>query len=83
MTNGRFESVKHRVLVSSGKRRISMMYFGAPTLDTRIAPLPQLVDATKGSDCKYRAFTWSEYKKAAYASRLSDCRLDLFKRQPH
>ncbi|KAL8139076.1 hypothetical protein V2J09_005077 [Rumex salicifolius] len=85
MTNGRFESVKHRVMSSTGERRMSTVYFGAPPLNARISPLKQLEEATKtntnGSECKYKTFTWSEYKKAAYALRLGDCRLNLFKRQ--
>ncbi|KAL8142657.1 hypothetical protein V2J09_015689 [Rumex salicifolius] len=80
MANGRFESIKHRVVVNMEKRRMSMMYFGAPPLDALITPLPHLLKPAK---TKYKLFTWSEYKKATYASRLSDCRLNLFKRQTH
>lgn len=78
MTNGRFRSVKHRVLANGFKSRLSMIYFGGPSLTQKIAPLPSLV---KGNEILlYREFTWFEYKKSAYATRLSDNRLGKFER---
>ncbi|XP_047306758.1 gibberellin 2-beta-dioxygenase 1-like [Impatiens glandulifera] len=78
MTNGRFKSVKHRVVADNRKSRVSMIYFGGPPLSEKIAPLPSLM---KGSeDSLYKEFTWFEYKKSAYTSRLSDNRLCLFEK---
>ncbi|KAI3916335.1 hypothetical protein MKW98_004776 [Papaver atlanticum] len=77
LTNGRFSSVKHRVLTNSNKStRMSMIYFGTPPLHACISPIPELVTPQKPS--QYRPFTWAEYKKATYALRLSDQRLNLF-----
>ncbi|CAN6872306.1 hypothetical protein Bca4012_076787 [Brassica carinata] len=80
MTNGRFKSVKHRVLADTRKSRVSMIYFGGPTLSQKITPLPSLVP--KQEDWLYKEFTWSQYKSSAYKSKLGDYRLGLFERQP-
>ncbi|KAI3414837.1 Fe2OG dioxygenase domain-containing protein [Psidium guajava] len=77
MTNGRFRSVRHRVLANSSKSRVSMIYFGGPPLSERIAPLPCLMT---GKESLYKEFTWFEYKKAAYNTRLADNRLEHFQR---
>ncbi|XP_030444533.1 gibberellin 2-beta-dioxygenase 1-like [Syzygium oleosum] len=77
MTNGRFRSVRHRVLANSSKSRVSMIYFGGPPLSEKIAPLPCLM---KGKESLYKEFTWFEYKKSAFATRLADNRLEHFQR---
>ncbi|XP_022981800.1 gibberellin 2-beta-dioxygenase 1-like [Cucurbita maxima] len=77
MTNGRFKSVKHRVLTNRLKSRVSMIYFGGPPLSEKIAPLPSLM---KGEESLYKEFTWFEYKRSAYNSRLADNRLVHFER---
>ncbi|WZZ10353.1 hypothetical protein YC2023_096274 [Brassica napus] len=73
MTNGRFKSVKHRVLADTRRSRVSMIYFGGPPLSQKIAPLPCLVP--KQEDWLYKEFTWSQYKSSAYKSKLGDYRL--------
>ncbi|XP_010919848.1 gibberellin 2-beta-dioxygenase 3 [Elaeis guineensis] len=78
MTNGRFKSVKHRVLANGMKSRVSMIYFGGPPQTEKIAPLTQLMG--EGEQSLYREFTWGEYKKAAYKSRLADNRLGQFEK---
>ncbi|XWS27444.1 hypothetical protein CRYUN_Cryun26dG0115800 [Craigia yunnanensis] len=77
MTNGRFKSVKHRVLANSVKSRLSMIYFGGPPLSEKIVPFPSLI---RGEQSLYKEFTWFEYKKSAYNSRLADNRLMPFER---
>ncbi|KAL8507839.1 hypothetical protein ACS0TY_018395 [Phlomoides rotata] len=78
MTNGRFKSVRHRVVANSTKSRLSMIYFGGPPLSEKIAPLPSLMQGEE--DSLYKEFTWFEYKKSAYKSRLADNRLGLFEK---
>ncbi|XP_062161366.1 gibberellin 2-beta-dioxygenase isoform X1 [Alnus glutinosa] len=78
MSNGRFKSVTHRVLADHAKPRISMIYFGGPPLSEKIAPLPSLVG--EGEESLYQEFTWCEYKRSAYKSRLGDYRLGVFEK---
>jgi gibberellin 2-oxidase len=82
MTNGKFRSVKHRVMVSeseaTGERaRLSMIYFGGPAPRERIVPVPELMG--EGEETLYRSFTWGEYKAAACNSKLGDPRLNPFR----
>ncbi|XP_010274796.1 PREDICTED: gibberellin 2-beta-dioxygenase-like [Nelumbo nucifera] len=79
MTNGRFKSVRHRVLANSFKSRVSMIYFGGPPLSERIVPLAALME--EGEESLYKEFTWCEYKKTAYKSRLAENRLGHFLRK--
>ncbi|KAE8679064.1 Gibberellin 2-beta-dioxygenase 1 [Hibiscus syriacus] len=78
MTNGRFKSVKHRVMANSVKSRLSMIYFCGPPLSEKIAPLPCLMKGDQQS--LYKEFTWFEYKRSAYTSRLADNRLMHFEK---
>ncbi|KAJ8458536.1 hypothetical protein OPV22_031462 [Ensete ventricosum] len=78
LTNGRFKSARHRVLNNGSKSRVSMIYFFGPPPAEKIAPLPQLMG--EGEQSKYKEFTWGEYKKAAYKSRLGDNRLGQFEK---
>ncbi|XP_062179590.1 gibberellin 2-beta-dioxygenase 3-like [Phragmites australis] len=77
LTNGRFRSVKHRVVAPEGTQsRLSVIYFGGPAPSQRIGPLPQVM--RDGEQSLYREFTWGEYKRAAYKTRLGDHRLGPF-----
>ncbi|XP_077252301.1 gibberellin 2-beta-dioxygenase 1-like [Tasmannia lanceolata] len=78
LTNGRFRSVKHRVLANSLKSRVSMIYFGAPALKEKIEPLPMLMKTEEES--LYKEFTWREYKNIVYKSSLADERLCFFEK---
>ncbi|KAI4366024.1 hypothetical protein MLD38_021953 [Melastoma candidum] len=77
MTNGRFKSVRHRVVTNGRESRLSTIYFGGPPLSEKIAPLPSLLMKGKESSL-YKEFTWFEYKSSAYNSRLADNRLENF-----
>ncbi|XP_059311773.1 gibberellin 2-beta-dioxygenase 2 [Lycium ferocissimum] len=79
LTNGRFTSVRHRVLaMNSWKTRMSMMYFAAPALNAWINAPPQINNILLTHNI-YRPFTWGEFKQTVYSLRLADSRLDHFK----
>jgi gibberellin 2-oxidase len=80
MTNGRFKSVKHRVLAESVISRVSMIYFGGPPPNEKIKALSGLME--EGKESMYKEFTWSEYKNSAYKTRLGDNRLVFFEKYP-
>ncbi|CAL9105741.1 unnamed protein product [Musa textilis] len=78
LTNGRFRSVRHRVLANGSKSRVSMVYFGGPPSGERLAPLPLLM--AEGEQSLYREFTWCEYKRCACRTMLADNRLGQFEK---
>ncbi|KFK36116.1 hypothetical protein AALP_AA4G080200 [Arabis alpina] len=78
MTNGRFISVKHRVLASGKESRLSTAYFAGPPLQAKIGPIPAMITAVNQPRL-YQTFTWGEYKKFGYSLRLEDSRLDMFR----
>ncbi|KAK1420352.1 hypothetical protein QVD17_21880 [Tagetes erecta] len=81
MTNGRFKSVKHRVVTDKLKSRVSMIYFVGPPLMEKIAPLGSLMEP--GEESMYDEFTWFEYKSCTYKTRLADDRLSFFHKGCH
>ncbi|KAK1693213.1 hypothetical protein QYE76_009910 [Lolium multiflorum] len=76
LTNGRLVSIRHRVIATACRPRLSTIYFAGPAPHTRISALPEMVTAVLPR--RYRSFTWAEYKTAMYSLRLSHSRLDLF-----
>ncbi|CAL4965965.1 unnamed protein product [Urochloa decumbens] len=76
LTNGRFRSVRHRVVVNSERSRVSMIFFGGPPLGERLAPLPELLG--DGGRSRYREFTWAEFKNSGCRTRLAEDRLSPF-----
>lgn len=70
--------MKHRVLAHSLKSRVSMVYFGGPPLNEKITALSSLME--DGEKNLYEEFTWSEYKKSAYKTRLGENRLGFFEK---
>ncbi|KAF8663329.1 hypothetical protein HU200_055942 [Digitaria exilis] len=77
LTNGRFRSVRHRVVVNSERSRVSMIFFGGPPPDEKLAPLPELL-VGDGGRSRYREFTWTEFKASGCRTRLEDDRLARF-----
>uniref|UniRef100_A0A0D9WDT9 Fe2OG dioxygenase domain-containing protein n=1 Tax=Leersia perrieri TaxID=77586 RepID=A0A0D9WDT9_9ORYZ len=77
LTNGRFRSVRHRVMVSSPRPRVSVIFFAGPPPQERLVPLPWLV-AEDGGHRRYREFTWREYKASADRTKLAENRLCHF-----
>ncbi|KAE8795322.1 GA2ox-D10 [Hordeum vulgare] len=76
LTNGRFRSVRHRVMVNNIQPRVSVIFFGGPPPRETLAPLPQLVG--EGGRSRYKEFTWCEYKASAYGTKLAANRLCHF-----
>ncbi|RZC75220.1 hypothetical protein C5167_050704 [Papaver somniferum] len=59
LTNGRFPSAVHRAIVNQSHHRISIGYFYGPPCNSKIAPIPKLVDSNH--PIRYRDMTWREY----------------------
>ncbi|KAI9087687.1 hypothetical protein K1719_030319 [Acacia pycnantha] len=80
MTNGRFNSVKHRVVPDTSKSRLSMIYFAGIAFNEKIRPLPCLM--TNQEQSLYKELTWFEFKNTSFKHRLSNNRIALFLKSP-
>lgn len=83
MTNGRYKSVEHQVVVNQSQPRLSIATFCSPLLDTVISPLPQLLHRISHADCAlYPAYTFRDYvrlymKHELGGRRFLDCVRDF------
>ncbi|MBA0710277.1 hypothetical protein Golax_025262 [Gossypium laxum] len=59
VSNGRFKSVLHRVVVNNTRHRISTAFFYLPPWDAKVSPLKKLVEFDHLP--MYRQVTWKEY----------------------
>ncbi|KAF5482091.1 hypothetical protein F2P56_002685 [Juglans regia] len=62
LSNGRFKSPMHQVLLTKSCHRISMAYFYGPPVDVKISPLMNMIDHKHPA--LYRPVTWKEYLDA-------------------
>lgn len=60
LTNGKYRSVEHRVVVNNSCERLSLACFVNPGNDTMVAPLPELVP--KDELPAYNAMTFKQYR---------------------
>ncbi|XP_057959652.1 protein SRG1 [Malania oleifera] len=68
LTNGRYKSVEHRAIAHQEKDRLSIVTFYAPSYETQISPIPELVDETNLP--KYRTYNHGEYSKHYVTNKL-------------
>jgi gibberellin 2-oxidase len=79
LTNGRYRSVRHRVVAEAGEElrsRLSMIYFGGLAPAERVVPVAGVMRTLEVK--LYKSFTWEEYMTAAYKTKLATCRLAPF-----
>ncbi|XP_027069814.1 probable 2-oxoglutarate-dependent dioxygenase At3g111800 [Coffea eugenioides] len=60
LSNARYRSVEHRVIVNSVKERVSLAFFYNPRGDLLIQPAPELV--AEDSPALYSPMTYNEYR---------------------
>ncbi|XP_020261315.1 S-norcoclaurine synthase 1-like [Asparagus officinalis] len=66
LTNGRYKSIEHRVIVNPEKERMSIGAFHSPNCDALIGPLPKLVE---GSEC-YKTLSHESYMRLNASAKL-------------
>ncbi|EFJ32444.1 2-oxoglutarate-iron(II)-dependent oxygenase [Selaginella moellendorffii] len=69
LSNGRYKSILHRVMVNSKSSRLSVGAFLGPSLDAEISPIPELV--SQESPAKYRSRTYRDYMHEVYTEHFS------------
>ncbi|KAJ6824393.1 S-norcoclaurine synthase 1-like [Iris pallida] len=67
LTNGKYKSIEHRVIVDPSKERLSIAAFHNPRLGSIVGPLPELVD---GSKEYYKSLSMEDFMKLLASSKL-------------
>ncbi|XP_024519071.1 protein DMR6-LIKE OXYGENASE 2 [Selaginella moellendorffii] len=65
LSNGKYKSVEHRVVLNSECPRLSIALFYNPSFNTVVSPVEELLDESHPP--LYKEFTFSDYKKRFYA----------------
>ncbi|KAI0499769.1 hypothetical protein KFK09_017977 [Dendrobium nobile] len=72
MSNGRYKSIEHRVVINKEKERLSIAAFHSPPFEVALRPFPELIEAEEE---RYRAITVGDFMKAYMTDRLDGKRL--------
>ncbi|KAJ6804432.1 S-norcoclaurine synthase 1-like [Iris pallida] len=67
LTNGKYKSNEHRVVVNTEKERLSIAAFHPPRHDIVLRPLPKLV---QGGVENYKATTFADFMKGFFSAKL-------------
>ncbi|KAJ8762835.1 hypothetical protein K2173_022964 [Erythroxylum novogranatense] len=62
LTNGKYKSALHRVVVNNEERRVTLPMFLGPSLDALVCPSPQFVD--ENHPPRYVGITYEDYLEA-------------------
>eukprot|EP00258_Populus_trichocarpa_P009966 XP_002317049.3 protein DMR6-LIKE OXYGENASE 1 [Populus trichocarpa] len=78
LSNCRYKSLLHRVIVNSEKERLSIASYCYPSNDTQMGPPKELID--DDHPLIYKDYTYEEFYTTMWKQRLPDAsRLDSFK----
>ncbi|URD82334.1 2OG-Fe(II) oxygenase superfamily [Musa troglodytarum] len=67
LSNGRYKSIEHRVVVNTERERLSIATFHSPQSHAMIGPLQELV---RGSGARYKTVNHEDFMKLFFSSKL-------------
>nr|QEP99661.1 flavonoid synthase I [Conocephalum japonicum] len=67
LSNGKYRSVEHHVVVNSNHTRLSVVTFANPSRKSLMGPAPELISETNPP--KYRNYTFEEYLPIGFAMK--------------
>lgn len=79
LTNEWFFNVRHRAPTNLSESRMSVIYFGAPSLLASISTSLEMLSSI--GHFLYRTFTWARFKDNLYFWHLTEGHLDDFKNE--
>ncbi|KAK9129641.1 hypothetical protein Sjap_010128 [Stephania japonica] len=69
-SNGKYESVEHRVMANSERERFSFPFFFTPGFHVMVKPVEELVG--EHSSVKYREYSWGQFFKSRTGSNYKN-----------
>ena len=67
MSNGKYKSIEHRVVINPEKERLSIATFHSLKHDSVVGPLPELVN---GSEVYYKTMSFENFMKLYFSNKL-------------
>ncbi|CAL9782539.1 unnamed protein product [Musa acuminata subsp. burmannicoides] len=67
LSNGRYKSIEHRVVVNTERERLSIATFHSPKSNAMIGPLQELV---RGSGARYKTVNHEDFMNLFFSSKL-------------
>ncbi|KAH6813380.1 hypothetical protein C2S51_022398 [Perilla frutescens var. frutescens] len=77
LSNDKYKSIEHRVMVNPERERFSIPFFFNPTHSVMVAPIEELT--SQQNPVRYRAFNWGKFHTTRNLSNFKKLSVEIFR----